>query len=114
MSSREREGALHVISLVAHYWPGCTMDGSHVPEAVGRALELAQASVDKLWPEGESEQCRWTEDDLHGCWETACGQASVFEDGGPAEHRHRYCPYCGKPIEAVPYVPPKEEDDDQA
>lgn len=39
--------------------------------------------------------CRWTHDDDNGIWNTACGEAHLFEDGGPAENEHRFCPYCG-------------------
>lgn len=56
------------------------------------------------------ETCRWTEDRVCECWDTGCSRSFVFVDeGGPTGNRIRFCPYCGKPIEAVPYVPEEEE-----
>lgn len=44
--------------------------------------------------------CTWTEDD-EGTWNTTCGNAFVFNDGGPKENDSSYCCYCGgKLIEA--------------
>ena len=47
--------------------------------------------------------CPWTEVVGHwsdGHWETGCGEAFNFFDGGPIENRMNYCPYCGKPLSA--------------
>ena len=41
--------------------------------------------------------CVWTPDD-DGVYETGCGQAHMFEDGGPSENHYRFCPYCGYPL----------------
>lgn len=45
-------------------------------------------------PEGV---CRWTVDE-EGTWFSACGEAHVFETGGPQENKHGYCPYCGREV----------------
>ena len=46
--------------------------------------------------------CTWTRDsgwDAEDVWETACGEAYVFLDGGPADNKMRFCGYCGKLID---------------
>lgn len=61
------------------------------------ALMEVLALMDKLPPD---EPCRWRydEDDF---WGTGCGEAFVFMDGGPAENRVAFCPYCGRPLEII-------------
>ena len=49
-----------------------------------------------------AELCTWTEDP-DGIWHTSCGQAHEFTTGTPEENDHRYCPYCGKVLEAKEY-----------
>ena len=45
--------------------------------------------------------CLWTRDDT-AQWQTSCGQAFVFEDGGaPSAHKFRYCGFCGGKITEV-------------
>ena len=46
--------------------------------------------------------CTWTQD-ADGIWHTSCGQAHEFTTGTPEENKHRYCPYCGKVLEAKEY-----------
>jgi hypothetical protein len=58
--------------------------------------------------------CTWTQmriyDEDSG-WETKCGEAFMFTDGGtPHDNSFQYCPYCGKPIETV--VPEEEIEDE--
>lgn len=50
----------------------------------------------------QSDSCTWTEDP-DGIWYTSCGQAHEFTTGTPEENQHRYCPYCGKVLEAKEY-----------
>jgi hypothetical protein len=61
-------------------------------------------------------RCRWSQDENWGddldLWETDCGEAFQFMDGGPAENRIRFCCYCGKPVEAVPFVYPVDDEAD--
>jgi len=61
--------------------------------------------------------CIWTQEDgwdMESVYNTACGQASQFEDGTPEDNRFVYCPYCGHPIEVV-MAPKKiwEEEEDE-
>jgi len=42
-------------------------------------------------------------------WETACGESWIFPEGGPDENKMKFCPYCGKPLEKVPYEAPTPE-----
>jgi hypothetical protein len=37
--------------------------------------------------------------DFSDNWETDCGHAFSFGDGGPKQDGIDFCPYCGKPIE---------------
>jgi hypothetical protein len=44
--------------------------------------------------------CAWTEDEVNGFWDTACGEAFVTStDEPPSKHKMKWCPYCGKRIE---------------
>ena len=45
--------------------------------------------------------CAWTAEGEDGIWSTVCGNAFLFEAYGPHENGFKFCPYCGKPIEAV-------------
>jgi len=46
--------------------------------------------------------CRWRYQDLDDYWETSCGKAWSFNNGGtPVENEQRFCGYCGKRIEVV-------------
>lgn len=40
-------------------------------------------------------QCIWKCDDIDDYYETACGRAFCFTDGGPVENGFESCPYCG-------------------
>ena len=55
--------------------------------------------------------CEWTDDDT-GAWDTSCDNKHLFLDGGPAENRHAFCPYCGQKLVEVRVTPAQEDDDD--
>lgn len=38
--------------------------------------------------------CKWTVDG-DGVWYTECGDAFVFDSGGPTDNKFKVCPYCG-------------------
>ena len=46
----------------------------------------------------ERETCQWSIDDYGGesMWETQCGHAFEFNDGGPKANGAGFCCYCGK------------------
>ena len=62
-----------------------------------------------------ADRCAWTEDGDEWDsikWDTDCGEAFVFLEGAPIDNNIRFCCYCGKLIEARPYVvaaPAREE-----
>lgn len=41
--------------------------------------------------------CQWADHETEG-WQTACGEAFVFIDGGPKENKFQFCPYCGRKV----------------
>lgn len=42
--------------------------------------------------------CEWAHNEDDGFWETACGDACRFDDGGPAENSMHFCHSCGKSL----------------
>jgi hypothetical protein len=55
------------------------------------------------------EVCTWKLDGWdEGIWQSSCGEAWSFIDGGPVENRVRFCHGCGKPVAAM--QPTTEED----
>lgn len=65
--------------------------------------------------EGDADEdiCVWTEDD-EGNWDTSCDQKHTFFDGGPADNRHVWCPYCAGRIEAKHYEEEVVDDEGDA
>lgn len=47
--------------------------------------------------------CRWDED-IEGYWRTSCDNAFTFTDGGPDENGMMFCCYCGRSLQAEPYI----------
>ena len=80
-----------------------TYGGNFMPFKPSDLLAFCRAVVERV-----QEKCRWKQDDT-GDWFTRCGEGWTFTDGGVAENRIKFCPYCGKPIEAVEYKEPMEE-----
>lgn len=52
-----------------------------------------------------ADQCAWTLDDSNDgdFWETGCGEAFRFTDGGPTDNGFIFCYKCGKRIDAGKY-----------
>lgn len=48
-------------------------------------------------------KCNWKADRPFDeqIYETDCGKAFVFIDGGPAQNDYFYCPFCGQEINDV-------------
>ncbi|MBH2759606.1 hypothetical protein [Serratia ureilytica] len=60
----------------------------------GRAAMLAQPVSSGYTLPG----CEWTYDDNDSKWDSACGEAWMFSDGGPTENGVKFCQGCGKPV----------------
>ena len=59
--------------------------------AVERAHGITQAGAVPL-------TCDWTHNEDDGFWETACGEAWRFDDGGPGENNMHFCHSCGNSL----------------
>lgn len=42
--------------------------------------------------------CQWTFDEHDYKWDSGCGEAWMFSDGGPTENGVKFCQSCGKPV----------------
>jgi len=42
--------------------------------------------------------CEWTHNEDDGYWDTSCGKAWRFDDGGPKENNMNFCHCCGKTL----------------
>ncbi|HEI9849576.1 TPA: hypothetical protein SLN67_002611 [Serratia marcescens] len=42
--------------------------------------------------------CQWTFDEHDSKWDSGCGEAWMFCDGGPTENGVKFCQNCGKPV----------------
>lgn len=43
-------------------------------------------------------KCKWRYDETHEKWDTQCGNAHSFFEGGPKDNYYKFCPYCGKEL----------------
>jgi hypothetical protein len=58
-------------------------------------------SPSKSPPQQEAQEpltCEWTHNDDDGYWDTSCGKAWRFDDGGPKENNMNFCHCCGKTL----------------
>lgn len=46
-----------------------------------------------------AEECIWIYDDVDDKHDTSCGEGHCFLEGGVAENKYIYCPYCGGKIQ---------------
>ena len=92
------EVAEHYRNAIASACEGWTM-----PDGLRKHLETA------LWspPTPQPTQllagavpltCEWTHNEDDGFWETACGEAWRFDDGGPGENNMHFCHSCGNSL----------------
>ena len=42
--------------------------------------------------------CEWSHEESDGFWESSCGDAWRFDDGGPKENNMHFCHHCGKTL----------------
>ena len=61
--------------------------------AMWKALSAVQQPVVR-----EPLTCEWTHNDDDGYWDTSCGKAWRFDDGGPKENNMNFCHCCGKTL----------------
>jgi DNA-directed RNA polymerase subunit RPC12/RpoP len=45
--------------------------------------------------------CAWEFNEDDGTHETQCGQTHYFPEGGIADNRYVFCPYCGRRIDEM-------------
>ncbi|MBO1505208.1 hypothetical protein JKX24_16450 [Serratia proteamaculans] len=45
-----------------------------------------------------SQGCKWTYDENDYKWDSGCGEAWMFSDGGPTENGVKFCQSCGKTV----------------
>lgn len=69
----------HPVESCCDYSKECSRDGGGCD-----AVEYAEVK----------KPCKWTVDG-DGVWYTECGNAFVFDTGGPADNKFKVCPYCG-------------------
>ena len=56
-------------------------------------------------------ECPWVqEDDSSDTWDTGCGNRFVLNEGTPVDNGMRFCCYCGKALDSVPWTWDEEED----
>lgn len=79
----------------------CEHCGGHIPlgpDASNRCENCGRGVFSSM--DGPPPTCAWTVDD-DGIWNTGCGNAFMFEADGPHENGFKFCPYCGKGMDAV-------------
>lgn len=66
-------------------------------------LDTNRAQVNAMAAEKRAEHrenmdiCEWTQSE-EDVWESACGNAWLFEDGTPEENSMKFCPFCGRKL----------------
>lgn len=58
------------------------------------------------------EACSWDQDDEGGPWSACDHHYFEFTDEGPEENNFKFCPFCGRPLVATPWVEPPDDEDD--
>jgi hypothetical protein len=54
--------------------------------------------------------CAWTEDE-DDTWETECGHAFTFIDGGVSDNSFSFCPFCGGKIDPLAFEIDEQPDE---
>jgi len=63
--------------------------------------EQAEAKLAAAEKRVEPDSCEWDFDDC-GTWNSTCGNAFQFTEGGPTENGCKFCPYCGHALKEIP------------
>ena len=92
------EAAEHYRNAIASACEGWTM-----PDGLRKHLETALWSLPAPQPTQMQAgavplTCEWTHNEDDGFWETACGEAWRFDDGGPGENNMHFCHSCGNSL----------------
>ena len=78
-------------------------EGWTMPDGLRKHLETAlwsQPTPQPTQPQAGAVPltCEWTHNEDDGFWETACGEAWRFDDGGPGENNMHFCHSCGNSL----------------
>lgn len=86
-------------SMLCHHWPAFPMQAVLVQMWLRDAMRAALAKWGTPQPVvREPLTCEWTNNDDDGYWDTSCGKAWRFDDGGPKENNMNFCHCCGKTL----------------
>lgn len=86
-------------NLLCKHWPGYSRQAVLVKMWLREAIESAIAQWGTPQPVvREPLTCEWTHNDDDGYWDTSCGKAWRFDDGGPKENNMNFCHCCGKTL----------------
>ena len=86
-------------NLLCKHWPGYSRQAVLVKMWLREAIESAIAKWGTPQPVvREPLTCEWTHNDDDGYWDTSCGKAWRFDDGGPKENNMNFCHCCGKTL----------------
>lgn len=67
-------------------------------EGVVKAI-TTPADHDAIRDQAQPGECAWTlDDEENGIWQSSCGEAWSFVEGGPTENRVSFCHHCGKSV----------------
>ena len=95
MQDADRHALAAIIALTYKMQPH-SMLNPEVPLMMADAI-LAWLTLEGFQRWTPKRACGWKENE-DGQYETTCGHCWEFNNGGPAENKVTFCPYCGKAI----------------
>jgi len=97
LAIQNRELRARLAAMQADHQDGpCTVENCYRCRA-----EKAEAALAAAEKRVEPDSCEWDFDDC-GTWNTTCGNAFQFTEGGPTENGCKFCPYCGHALKEIP------------
>ena len=94
------------------YWCSAYGQPRYKAKSFRAAIDSARAKPATPQP---AESCKWLESDPWGempnTYESNCGEAWSFIEGGPVENSVKFCHGCGKPVIVEPFAPQPAEGD---